>query len=379
MRTSKVDHAPTPGDTSKQRNHRSLAHEPNTQRTESLLKLQRQYGNRFVQRVISRQAAPSQAVSETHGKAESVSIREKSSKTKETIFRVPDKGRIPDRFQFSTHCGWIDWSHADPGITGDVLNKVKATGAGSTLTVVMSNPAHTGKVTAKILSSLTAGQQESVALGIFRVLTRVLETAQSDLDFFLQSSFSVEDLPSNLVGFYRDVKGYDKATARTLCDAWDKDRSVTRFDADEKKGLFEMKNTEWQPMAFGPGGSWPKEFSTITPEPPGKLWTVVAEESSSVLDIVPGLSDVVAIAASLGSTIQDMGAVVGGLSDIAQGLGDIGAGIGSAIKDAASVAEGVESIADGIGSTVKDIGAAAEATGSVFETIFSLGGGELNL
>jgi len=191
------------------------------------------------------------------------------------ISRIPRESGIDKDFVFSTNCGWIDWTHADTYFPNDVLTKVKGASAGSIISVKMHSSYHSGEVTAKILTSLTPAQQESVALGIFQTLSKVFERSQSDTDFYSKSSFSVEDLPSNLIGFYMAAKGYSKGDIKNFCQAWNRQRSKYRFKYDEKRGFFAMKNSDFIPLELEIGGHWPGEFTKIKPQPPGKLWTVL--------------------------------------------------------------------------------------------------------
>ncbi|MGW7416149.1 hypothetical protein [Streptomyces sp. NPDC054863] len=74
--------------------------------------------------------------------------------------------------------------------------------------------------------------------------------------------YAGEDLPSNLIGFYRAARGFGIDEVRSLCGAWDRQRSL-----DKLNGYVFAANPAFQPGRLPPGGAWPTEFQTIVPAP----------------------------------------------------------------------------------------------------------------
>jgi len=60
--------------------------------------------------------------------------------------------------------------------------------------------------------------------GVYQALSHAFESSQVDVEiisslspFGYRSSYSVEDLPSNLIGFYRALKGFDQEEVCRMC------------------------------------------------------------------------------------------------------------------------------------------------------------------
>ncbi len=204
-------------------------------------------------------------------------------------FGLSSRSDIPHRLEYSCNCGWIDWGHARPGPefrelwngpNGILSNKgytsIK-TGFmvkyGQMMSFVSGNNkllTHGVKGSYFVKNGLTRSQQESVALAIFQDITVAFETLQSGLPYSVASSsgFSEEDLTSNLLLFYRVVKGFDESKIRSLCGTVGKDDSLSVWDATGGLG----KNKSWKPLdhnclagsCSGPP-KWPAEFDTVKP------------------------------------------------------------------------------------------------------------------
>ncbi|MFS0518431.1 DUF4157 domain-containing protein [Nostoc sp. UIC 10607] len=112
--------------------------------------------------------------------------------------------------------------------------------------------------TIQLNRSLSETEVLQVALGIFMFQSYVFESLQSWTDRIKKSSFSEEDLPSNLIGFYRAAYGYSQDDVRQICDAWDAARSLQAY-----KGYAFRQNRTFRPLSLPLGGSWPAQFSTI--------------------------------------------------------------------------------------------------------------------
>ena len=120
------------------------------------------------------------------------------------------------------------------------------------------------KVDFQILAPLSLDEEQSVALSIFQNVSVLFETTQMSTDWIKKSAFSEEDLPSNIMGFYKSAHGVNIVE---VCAVWDKQHS-----RDSLKGYQFKQNPTFKPLWLPTGGVWPTQFSTIRPEPPGRLW-----------------------------------------------------------------------------------------------------------
>ncbi len=119
----------------------------------------------------------------------------------------------------------------------------------------------------KVFRSLNYREVLGVSLWIFQDLTKFFEKEQIWTEAIGHSSFSNEDLPSNLIGFYMAAMGNKKSDVRKevtrLCD-------VKNFEFS--KMMFELYDGRWKKnLTFIPSGFenvWPAEFSSIQPIPP---------------------------------------------------------------------------------------------------------------
>lgn len=133
--------------------------------------------------------------------------------------------------------------------------------------------------TIELRSSLTEPEVLRVALSILMIQSQLFEKLQLWTDIPLESSFSEEDLPSNLISFYRAAFGYSKGEIRTMCAAWNKLHSLSKF----QKYKF-RKNRTFRPLSLPAGGAWPRELATVFPINPGTLFDIM-EVMFQVLDI----------------------------------------------------------------------------------------------
>ncbi len=120
---------------------------------------------------------------------------------------------------------------------------------------------------ADILEPLSPDEELRVALAIFTDTSVAFELSQQATEAAVASSFSEEDLPSDLLGFYRAAQGLSRADVEKACDAWDPARSLAKLN-----GYIFVKNTFFDPPSLPPGGAWPAAFKSIEQENPGKLW-----------------------------------------------------------------------------------------------------------
>ncbi|MFF1696521.1 DUF4157 domain-containing protein [Streptomyces sp. NPDC058257] len=126
-------------------------------------------------------------------------------------------------------------------------------------------------VISKILQPLTPDQVLRVSLAIFMAVSTVFEETQGSTDFLTGSSFSEEDLPSNLISFYVAANHLSYRTdVEKICDVWDPTRSLAAFQGY----TFGRTRYTFKQTRLPAGGAWPTQFDAIQPEPPGRLWQI---------------------------------------------------------------------------------------------------------
>lgn len=171
--------------------------------------------------------------------------------TKDDIDLYFDKKRNPNGDKglvYTCNCGWIDVGHARPTAARELWHQLINENDRFT-----QNAIEGFKVTAfengrkfgmtiqeqrqdfLVSLGLSEAQKQRVALSIFQEVSLNFETLQNTgivggfVEWWSKSSFSEEDLVSNLVGFYRAVKGetYDW---RNWCKPVSKDASIAVWD-----------------------------------------------------------------------------------------------------------------------------------------------------
>lgn len=191
---------------------------------------------------------------------------------------------------YTCNCGWIDMTHAKdetqrPYVGAKSLWKqIKdETGRksfnGDGYLVIYGQDA---KVTDKpvfginkigagspyfVKYGLTLAQKKSVALAIFQEISRQFEAMQG-LKFWSDSSFSQEDLVSNLIGFYSAVQGVPIERYIELCKPVSVKASLGVFDNSGSPGA--TKNRTFEPIFHecsecATKGPFPSVFKTIQP------------------------------------------------------------------------------------------------------------------
>jgi hypothetical protein len=177
-------------------------------------------------------------------------------------------GSIVDRgLIYTTECGWIDLGHANPegrGFEGarSLWDQVKTKTSyfqsfqdKTPATVVYMQTmrrfgAGTGIVRRyKIKRELpSAEEQKSIALAIFMDVSLAFEELQANWFFrhITDSGYSVEDLISNLIGFYRAVNpGTDYIKS---CNPVSKQQALATWDTYGPVGS--MKNRNFTPILY---------------------------------------------------------------------------------------------------------------------------------
>jgi hypothetical protein len=206
---------------------------------------------------------------------------------------------------YTCNCGWLDTGHADSrsrrphvgaeslwrevlGETGIASQKAGESGFKVTYTQDMRRWHVTADATRSyfVKRGLTVAQKESVALSIFMDVSIAFETLQGSFPWSWvssrsrDSSFSEEDLVSDLIGFYVAVRpGID---VLRLCRPVSQAASLAVWDTYGSVGS--NKNHTFSPR-FHPcdecrgAGRFPGEFQQIVPAPKGPLfrdWTWAA-------------------------------------------------------------------------------------------------------
>ena len=221
------------------------------------------------------------------------------------LCRVPTRSGVSDgRYSFSNNCGWIDWSHAQPHLASPLIDRVRA--ASDALRTAGTNPpAETGDMTTptmtstvphvglvlssaslsvRLLRPLSDTEILEVALSLFKKLSVVFETQQQWTDLIGSSSFSQEDLPSNLIGFYMAAHGLSQSDIGTMCEEASVDEALTEFDRDND---FERNRSFAPPDILG---SWPADLDTINDLQASALYeirTISAVQGSSGFQFCP--------------------------------------------------------------------------------------------
>jgi hypothetical protein len=207
-----------------------------------------------------------------------------NSRLQSTLMRVPDKDGIVEReprYSYSTHCGWIDWHHANPDMSKRLIQAVQDASDRMAADPALSSEAVTGPameshvpVLGALLSSvtpvfriktkLTHDEVLGVAFRAFVLQSLGFEALQSWTDAIGESSFSEEDLTSNLIAFYMAARTFDRAQIKTICDVWDATRSLEKF----KSYRFQRVH-QFRPRSLPAGGSFPADLQTIVPAQTG--------------------------------------------------------------------------------------------------------------
>jgi len=205
---------------------------------------------------------------------------------------------------YTCRCGWIDWGHASPrgameleaqlsaekAIRWPLLDSLSVSLNGQPAFVVSYGQGMGSKSADVFVSNtrhwivrkgLNATEREQVGLGIFMAASMSFEALQGSFPFSIiagGSSFSPEDLVSNLVGFYRAFRGVDEKSTRTLCGEVSVADSYKVWDEHLPHGFSGLKNRQFRPIYFpciackGRKNSLPKELESLVAAPQGQLY-----------------------------------------------------------------------------------------------------------
>ena len=132
-----------------------------------------------------------------------------------------------------------------------------------------------------VRKGLSAEARERVGLSIFMAASLGFEALQGRFPFSIASgasSFSPEDLVSNLIGFYAAFRGVPRqAEMRRLCGEVGVAESYKVWDDHLPEGLAGLKNRRFRPILFpcrpcqGRDTSFPPVLDRLTAAPPGRL------------------------------------------------------------------------------------------------------------
>jgi hypothetical protein len=209
------------------------------------------------------------------------------------------------RLSYTCRCGRVDWGHASPGRPENhnstsglkrQMDREQANWPGldrldiqflrepafvvvygqsmgsATLRISVSNVRHW-----VVKKNLTARQRERVALSIFMATSMNFERLQGSFPYGLvsgASSFSPEDLVSNLIGFYSVFRGVPVERLRTMCGEVSVNESLRIWDAHLPNGFGGLRNTTTRPILFPSAAcagntEFPTELSDLAAALPG--------------------------------------------------------------------------------------------------------------
>lgn len=211
------------------------------------------------------------------------------------------------RLSYTCRCGWIDWGHALPDgaralnhqietetTSWPELGQLRLSLAGAPAYVVnYGQSMGRGPITFSTLrhwvvkKGLSRAEREGVALAIFMNATMEFEQLQGTFPFTVvsggRSSFSIEDVISNVVGFYGALRGISLPRLRQVCGEVTVRESLRIWDEHLAGKLGGLKNRGLTPRRFPcpecdashSDTSFPSLFSSVQQLPPGRAWVRV--------------------------------------------------------------------------------------------------------
>ncbi len=211
------------------------------------------------------------------------------------------------RLSYTRRCGWVDWGHALPFAAGRLIMRI-AQQADPRIPLPRGRLQLEGGSAFAVRYGLTSGAlgykverdqdyvvrrdmptsaRWSAALGIFMAASIGLERYQGSFPIGLisSSSFSAEDLVSNLIGFYAAAQRIPLVRMRVICGEVSVDESYRIWDTHLPGGLGKLKNRKFQPRLFPTKEgvrspidlTFPRELTRIRPSSLGGDWVVVEQ------------------------------------------------------------------------------------------------------
>ncbi len=212
---------------------------------------------------------------------------------------VNDKGWR--RLSYTCRCGWVDWGHALPGGALALKKQLDSERSGwsglDRMNIRLNGrPAYVivygqsmGPAPIKVSTErhwivakgLSDWQREEVGLGIYMSGSQTFEKMQGSFPFVIasgNSSFSAEDLVSNLIGFYAAFRNVSQNELRRICGEVSVEASYAIWDKHVPNGLHTYRNTEFKPILFScdecesADKSFPDELAQLKAAAPGQLY-----------------------------------------------------------------------------------------------------------
>lgn len=211
------------------------------------------------------------------------------------------------KLSYTTRCGFIDWGHALPGGALSLLRKVQGTRSdaefrnisitlqgrrafvfrysqeqGARLPgglMLRRGPGGMWAVRSDVVGNTAIG----VAMAIYQRASMMFEAFQGAFPDGLvsgDSSFSSEDLVSNMIGFHRAHTSRSVEDMRRICGETSVAESVRIYDTHLPGGIGSRKNRTFQPILYptreGDGDtSFPEELTRIRPVTSSAYWVRV--------------------------------------------------------------------------------------------------------
>lgn len=205
------------------------------------------------------------------------------------------------RLSYTCRCGWVDWGHALPGGAKTLKKQMEAELAdwpllGQMKVFLEGAPAYIvnygqgmGAGPIKVATTrhwivrkgLSPAQRQSVALAIFMQASMNFEDLQGSFPFSIKtagSSYSMEDLVSNLIGFHAAFSTMSQDQLRQLCGEVSVKESYRLWDGHLPNGLGGIRNRSFRPILFpcnecaSGSTAFPGLFTSVSAEPAGTLW-----------------------------------------------------------------------------------------------------------
>ena len=204
------------------------------------------------------------------------------------------------RLSYTCNCGWVDWGHALPGSALElkrqtdnekpglsILKKVDVTLEGDPAYILVYGQAMGAgpiRVSTRrhwiVKKNLTNPQKMSAALGIFLNASFRFERLQGAFPFSIvsgASSFSPEDLVSNLIGFFSAYKSIPQVQMRKICGEVSVDESYRVWDEHLPNGLSGLRNRSPRPILFPcpeckGNNAFPSVLTSVKPMNAGTNW-----------------------------------------------------------------------------------------------------------
>lgn len=205
------------------------------------------------------------------------------------------------RLSYTCRCGWVDWGHALPEGAKTLKTQMEAELAegpllGQMKVFLEGAPAYIlsygqGMGTRRIRvdamrhwivrKGLSLAQRHSVALAIFMQASMDFEDLQGRFPFSIKtanSSYSMEDLVSNLISFHAALTSLSQKQLRQICGEVSVKESYRLWDEHLPDGLGGIRNRSFRPILFPcnecttGSTAFPGLLTSISAEPAGMLW-----------------------------------------------------------------------------------------------------------